>query len=46
LTDQREEVDEEVSVASDDVEGMAAQVDEVLEPFTDLVAAVYHVRHV
>jgi len=33
-------------MATDDVEGKAAEVDESLESFADLVSAVYHVRHV
>ena len=40
------EVDEEVAMLADDVEGLAAQVHKVLEALARLVPSVYHVGHV
>ena len=45
-TDQHEEVPEEISVSAQDVEGLAAQVDELLETVSLLTAIIDHVGHV
>ena len=45
-TDQHEEVPEEVGVSAQDVEGLAAQVDELLEAVSLLTAVIDHVGHV
>jgi hypothetical protein len=43
---QSEEVEEKVGVVADDVEGLAAEVDEFVELFGWAIAPVDHVRHV
>ena len=43
---QREKVDEEVSIATNDVESATTKVDELLESLPRLVTSVDHVRHV
>jgi hypothetical protein len=43
---QSEEVEEKVGVVADDVEGLAAEVDEFVELLGGAVAPVDHVRHV
>ena len=45
-SDQRKEVDEEISVVSYDVESATTQVDKQLESLPGLVSAVDHIRHV
>ena len=46
LADQWEEVDEEVSITSDDVERSTAQIHKLLKPLTRCVTTVDDVRHI
>ena len=45
-TDQHEEVSEEVSMSAQDVEGLTAQVDELLEAVSLFAAIIDHISHV